>query len=89
MLSLQLVRIMLQEGGNIHFFLLLQVPCLLACVSGSQVAHVVREGRKLEVQGGIDFSDAKFDEKSGKMCILKNVEVDTLEKEPLLQCTHK
>jgi len=58
-------------------------------VSGSQVAHVVREGRKLEVQGGIDFSDAKFDENSGKMCILKNVEVDTLKKEPLLQCTHQ
>ena len=71
------------------FISTLQVSCLLACVSGSQVAHVVREGRKLEVQGGIDFSEAKFDENSGKMCILKNVEVDTLDKEPLLQCTHQ
>ena len=61
----------------------------LACVSGSQVAHVVREGRRLEVQGGIDFSNAEFDEELGKMCILKDVEVDTLNKEPILQCTHK
>ena len=61
----------------------------LACVSGSQVAHVVREGRRLEVQGGIDFSNAEFDEESGKMCILKDVEVDTLNKKPILQCTHK
>ena len=57
----------------------------LACVSGSQVAHVVREGRRLEVQGGLDFSSAEFDEESGKMCILKDVEVDTLKKEPIFR----
>ena len=39
--------------------------------------------------GGIDFSQAEFDEKSGKRCILKEVEVDTLNKEPILKCTHK
>ena len=50
---------------------------------------MAREGRRLEVQGGIDFSNAEFDEESGKMCILKDVEVDTLNKEPILQCTHK
>ena len=65
----------------------------LASVSGSkvgsQVAHLVREGRRVKVQGGIDFSSAEFDEESGKMCILKEVEVDTLKKNPILQCTHK
>ena len=54
-----------------------------------QVAHLVREGRRVEVKGGIDFSSAEFDEESGKMCILKDVEVDTLKKEPILQCTHR
>ena len=58
-------------------------------MSGTQIAHLVREGRKVEVQGGIDFSNAEFDEESGKMCILKNVEVDSLNKKPILQCTHQ
>ena len=61
----------------------------MTCVSGAQIAHLVREGRKVEVQGGIDFSNAEFDEESGKMCILKNVEVDSLNKKPILQCTHQ
>jgi hypothetical protein len=26
---------------------------------------------------------------AGKRCILKEVEVDTLNKEPILECTHK
>ena len=53
------------------------------------MTHLVREGRKVEVQGGIDFSNAEFDEQSGKKCIVKNVEVDSLNKEPILQCTHQ
>ena len=61
----------------------------MTCVSGTQIAHLVRDGRKVEVQGGIDFSNAEFDEESGKMCILKNVEVDSLNKKPILQCTHQ
>ena len=59
-------------------------------VNGSQVAHLTtREGRRLEVDGGIDFSTAEFDPDSGKRCIIKMEEVDTLKKEPILQCTHK
>ena len=53
------------------------------------MTHLVREGRKVEVQGGIDFSSAQLDEQSGKKCIVKNVEVDSLNKEPILQCTHQ
>ena len=66
-----------------------QIVLFLTCVSGAQVTHLVREGRKVEVQGGIDFSNAEFDEESGKKCVLKNVEVDSLNKEPILQCTHQ
>ena len=57
--------------------------------NGPQVAHVLREGRKVEVEGGIDFTDAVFDEDAGKMCILKEEEIDTLTKKPVMECTHK
>ena len=57
--------------------------------SGPQRAHLLREGKKVEVQGGVDFTDAEFDEESGKRCIFKEVEVDTINKQPLLECTHK
>ena len=66
-----------------------QIVFGLTCVTGAQLTHLVREGREVEVQGGIDFSNAEFDEESGKKCIMKNVEVDSLNKEPILQCTHQ
>ena len=50
---------------------------------------LMRDGRKIEVLGGIDFSQAEVDPVSGKRCVDKEVEVDTLTKEPRLQCTHK
>ena len=56
---------------------------------GPQAAHVLREGRKIEVQGGIDFSDAEYDEEVGKMCVLKEEEIDTITKKPIMECTHK
>ena len=56
---------------------------------GPQKTTLIREGRQIEVRGGIDFSKAEFDEEAGKRCIVKEVEVDTLKKEPILQCTHK
>merc|ERR1719309_1040030 len=57
--------------------------------SGPQRTVLNRNGRKVEIEGGIDFSLAELDEETGKMCVVEEVEVDTLEKEPLLQCTHK
>ena len=53
------------------------------------MAHVVREGRKVEVEGGIDFTNAEFDEESGKRCFMEEVEVDTITKQPVMECTHK
>lgn len=50
---------------------------------------LMRGGRKIEVLGGIDFSQAEVDPESGKRCVDKEVEVDSLTKEPRLQCTHK
>ena len=65
------------------------LSAVVSGLSGPQKASLLREGRRIEVMGGIDFSQAEFDEESGKRCILKEVEVDSLTKEPILECTHK
>ena len=49
---------------------------------------VDREGRKID-QGSIDFSRATLDEETGRMCVVKEEEIQSLVKEPLLECTHK
>ena len=43
----------------------------------------------VEVEGGVDFSQAKRDPESGKLCVLEEKEVDTLLKKPILECTHR
>jgi len=48
-----------------------------------------RDGRQIEVQGGVDFSTAELDPSTGLMCVFKEIEVDSLEKEPILECTHQ
>lgn len=48
-----------------------------------------RDGRQIEVQGGVDFSAAELDPDTGLMCVLKEIQVDTLEKTPILECTHQ
>jgi hypothetical protein len=48
-----------------------------------------RGGKKIEVAGGLDFSEAVFDESTGKRCIVKEEERDSFEKVPILECTHK
>ena len=48
-----------------------------------------RQGRLIDVKGGIDFSNATFDEETGRQCIFTTEQVDTIEKEPILECTHK
>ena len=42
-----------------------------------------------EVEGGVDFSLAKRDPESGKLCVLEEKEVDTMLKKPILECTHR
>ena len=52
--------------------------------------HDHREGRQLDdFQGAIDFSQAVLDEETGRMCVIKEAEVNSIEKEPILECTHK
>ena len=41
------------------------------------------------VKAGIDFSTAVFDEEVGKMCVTKEEEVEAVERQKVLECTHK
>jgi len=45
-------------------------------------------GETFTVPGGIDFSKATRTE-DGRLCIIKEESVDTLSKDPILECTHK
>ena len=57
--------------------------------SGPRKARLLKEGRVFDVPGGLDFSNAVFDEKLGKLCMEKEEEIESVEKRPILECTHK
>ena len=40
------------------------------------------------VQGGIDFSQATRTP-DGRLCVIKEAEVETVAKDPILECTHR
>merc|ERR1712180_91084 len=57
---------------------------------GGGGGQLARGGRQDEtIQGGIDFSGCQEDAETGLCCVEKEETVVSLEKEPLLQCTHK
>ena len=43
----------------------------------------------MEVPGGLDFAGAKMDPELGKMCILREDLVQTVERQPRLHCDIK
>ena len=50
----------------------------------------VRKGRQVDpVKAGVDFSLAVFDPEVGKMCVTKEEEVASTERQRVLECTHK
>jgi len=58
--------------------------------SHSSHNQLARRGRQEEpVQGGIDFSGCEEDPETGLCCVEKEETVTSLEKEPILECTHK
>ena len=78
----------------------LQVASLVLCLGLTTTADFVgldaeqlaaREGRQQEdtVQGGFDFSGCVEDPETGLCCLDKEETVTTIEKEPILECTHK
>ena len=51
-----------------------------------------RDGRQQQPQsdnGGFDFSSCVTDPETGLCCVDKEETVTSLEKEPILECTHK
>ena len=52
-------------------------------------AKLIRDGKSINVNGGLDFSNAVFDEEMGKRCIEKKEEIDTIERSPILECKHR
>ena len=57
--------------------------------SGPRKAKLSRGGRVFDVPGGLDFSNAVFNEKLGKLCMEKEEEIESIEKNPVLECSHK
>eukprot|EP00091_Calanus_sinicus_P002938 TRINITY_DN13081_c0_g1_i1.p1 TRINITY_DN13081_c0_g1~~TRINITY_DN13081_c0_g1_i1.p1 ORF type:complete len:144 (-),score=55.95 TRINITY_DN13081_c0_g1_i1:40-414(-) len=55
-----------------------------------QLVQLARVGRQdAGVQGGVDFSGCVTDPDTGLCCVEKEETVTSLEKEPILECTHK
>ena len=55
-----------------------------------QNVQLVRQGRQEDaVPGGIDFSSCVQDRETGFCCVEKEETVTSVEKEPILECTHK
>merc|ERR1712061_712630 len=77
--------------AHFKFLLVLSLFSLaLSDHSDDDSAGSARVGRQLEnIQGGVDFRNAEFDEETGKRCVIKTEEVDTVEKDPILECIHK
>ena len=55
------------------------------------LAQRVRQGRQEApaVQGGVDFSSCQPDPDSGLCCVEKLETIQSVEKDPILECTHK
>jgi len=83
-------------------FRLLAACALVATATADFVGHshrsshnqAARSGRQEveateAVQGGIDFSGCQEDPDTGLCCVEKEETVTSLEKEPILECTHK
>ena len=60
-------------------------------IDGPQGGGRFRGGKQIRdaITGGIDFSRAQFDPETGKQCVVDEEEVQSIEKEPILECNHK
>ena len=59
------------------------------CFLSTQQARSGRQEQETGVQGGVDFSGCVTDPDTGFCCVEKEETVTSLEKEPILECTHK
>jgi hypothetical protein len=74
----------------------------IALASADRLGHRARSGRQQGgsqlarrgrqdggVQGGVDFSSCQNDPDTGLCCVEKLESIQTVEKDPILECTHK
>ena len=58
------------------------------CQRWTCLCYIINSLGSNGIPGGIDFSQGTR-KPDGRLCIMKEEEVDTLVKEPVLECTHK
>merc|ERR1712203_323877 len=61
---------------------------------GRRLGRRQRQGRQEDaaaeaIQGGVDFSGCVDDEETGLCCVEKEETITTIQKDPILECTHK
>ena len=56
---------------------------------GPLKAILYRGGKAIQVKGGLDFTNALYDKETGRRCIEKEEEIESVERAPILQCNHK
>jgi hypothetical protein len=57
--------------------------------SSQALARSGRQGGDDGIQGGVDFSNCQNDPNTGLCCIEKEETVQSIQKDPILECTHK
>ena len=65
-------------------------PVFVAPTASNFKVRVPRQGASVpqSVPGGVDFSQATRTE-DGRLCVIKEESVETVSKDPILECTHK
>ena len=67
----------------------LLLMALVMVVSKPRTAKLLRQGKMMEVPGGLDFDGAELDLELGQMCIMREDLVQTVERQPRLHCDVK
>ena len=57
--------------------------------NGPVKAKLIRDDKAINIERGLDFSNAVFDEEMGKRCIVKEEHIDSVERSPILECKHR
>jgi len=68
------------------------ILCMATLATCDFVGHQQedRSGRQEDgIQGGVDFSGCTTDQETGLCCVEKEETVTSIEKDPILECTHK
>ena len=56
---------------------------------GPLKAILYRGGKAIQFKGGLDFTNTLYDKDTGRRCIEKEEEIESVERAPILQCNYK